>query len=234
VDPERIKDGVEDTTAAVMEAIASLIPIVGGPLAVTINRAFGSAAQRRNERLLEELRADLESAIARFSVDEAVRRLSSEEFISGIYTVVPAMRATSSEEKWKLLRNALLNGTVLGDWDASRRESFLRQMSAYDPLHVHVLRFASDLPEFRLEDMPESGVWRDLATLTSEHFFPSQPDMRPIVQRAIDQLTVDGLLTRRQPLTRGLQDGGHMNRPDGISELGAQFLAFVSSPPSTS
>jgi hypothetical protein len=62
---ERGKDRIEDASGAFIEAAVSAIPIFGGPAAVAVNRAFGSAADRRRDedirdlqRLVAELRRD--------------------------------------------------------------------------------------------------------------------------------------------------------------------------------
>lgn len=67
---ERRKDFVEDTSVAVIEAAVSMIPIVGGPAAVIINRSFGSAVQRRNERIFAEIATDVELLMQRVDVIE--------------------------------------------------------------------------------------------------------------------------------------------------------------------
>ena len=207
-----------------------MLPIVGGPLAVVVNRAFGSAVQRRHERDIAEIRSDLDAVIARYELSDATARVSTDEFVAAMHAIAPAIQSTASEGKRKLLRNALINGAFLGDWPDYKRESFMRQMAAYDAFHVVVLQYVSTLPPFDPEEMPESGVWRDLDAMIVDELFPSEPEMRPIVQRAIKQLDLDGLLVQAQPQTRGVQNTGNAIRPDAISDLGRDFLEFVSDP----
>lgn len=230
MDRERLKDGVEDGVAATVEAAVSMIPIAGGPLAVVVNRAFGSAVERRLERDIAELREDLDAVVRAHDIPDPAARLSRDEFVAAMYTVVPALQATSFSEKRKLLRNALINGTVIGNWDDYRRESFLRQMASYDPLHVQILKYAASLAEFKETEMPETGVWRDLVSLIVDKLLQSREELRAVVQRAVNQLATDGLLTQAQPQTRGLQNLGEPSRPDSISPLGQDFLAFVADP----
>lgn len=207
-----------------------MLPIVGGPFAVVVNRAFGSAVQRRHERDIAEIRSDLDAVIAKYDVGDATARVSTDEFVAAMHAIAPAMQSTASEDKRKLLRNALIKGAFLRDWPAYTRESFLRQMAAYDAFHVVILQYVNTLPSFDPREMPESGVWRDLVAMIVDELFPGEPEMRPIVQRAVNQLNADDLLVQTQPQTYGVQNTGDGNRPDAISDLGREFLEFVSDP----
>lgn len=57
---ERGKDKIEDTSAAFAEAAVAAIPLLGGSLAVLVNRSFGSAENRRRDDQIKELRHDLD------------------------------------------------------------------------------------------------------------------------------------------------------------------------------
>ena len=136
---ERHKDLVEDTSVAAIEAAASMIPIVGGPAAVIVNRSFGSAVQRRNERIFDELAADVELLMRRLDVVEPAAVSASEEFQAAVHRAFRAAQETPSDEKRKLLRNALLNGYVSAE-GIPQRDAFMSIMARYEPEHVLVLK----------------------------------------------------------------------------------------------
>lgn len=136
---ERHKDFAEDTSAAVIEAAVSMIPVVGGPAAVIVNRSFGSAVQRRNERIFAEIATDVELLVQRLDRIEPDALLASEEFQAAVHRTFRAAQETPSDDKRKLLRNALLNGYVANDV-VPQRDVFLSIMARYQPEHVLVLQ----------------------------------------------------------------------------------------------
>lgn len=112
---ERRRDQVEDAASATLEALISLVPGIGGPLAVLANRALGSSFERRTVRILDELRA----AIARLEAEGKVAedRAGDEDVQAAIQRTIRHLLEASSDDKRALLRNALLHRIMGEDGD---------------------------------------------------------------------------------------------------------------------
>jgi len=231
---ERTKDKIEDGGAAVVEAAASMVPIIGGAAAVLVNRAFGSAVQRRNERLFEELTDRVEDLVARLDASEADQVLGSEEFQAAVHRVFRASQETASSEKRRLLQNALLNGYLRGQ-SPVERDDFLVCMIRYAPEHVVVLQAMEEIMSARDETL------EDAALAVARHLIEAVP--RPVVDRSIKDLVDDGLLVRCEK-SKVERNGGRIEsllsreaeqlvstevRHD-ISDRGKRFLSFIADP----
>ncbi len=150
---DRTKDRIEDVAAAVVEGVASAIPILGGPLAVAVNRSFGSAQQRRNERILAEIEADVVHIYEQLKRTDIDSLFQSEQFMAAFNTTFRAAQESPSEEKRKLLRNALINGYVSDSSASDLHDDFLRLMTRYQPGHVVILDALNRIMSARTETL---------------------------------------------------------------------------------
>jgi hypothetical protein len=232
---ERHKDFVEDTSAAVIEAAVSMIPVVGGPAAVAVNRSFGSAVQRRNERIFAEIATDVELLVQRLDSLEPDALVASEEFQAAVHRVFRAAQETPSDDKRKLLRSALLNGYIAAD-AAPQRDAFLSMMARYQPEHVLVLQTLRTLMVGR-ETMLEHAASRIADRLEGSLAHES-------VRACLRELVNDGLVSESTE-NRVEEINVGMPRPYGppqtrqvakttawhsISAQGEAFLDFVADP----
>ncbi|MBF4592371.1 hypothetical protein ITJ58_01235 [Curtobacterium flaccumfaciens] len=132
------KDQIEDISSAVVEAAISSIPIVGGPAAVLTNRILGSAVQRRQARILVELRDDLtrlqQSGLVAFDQDLA----ESEPFQAALQRSVRQLLESDSDDKRALLRNALLN-RIVGVDDPDRFADALERVHPRDVVMLQLV-----------------------------------------------------------------------------------------------
>ena len=232
---ERRKDFVEDTSVAVIEAAVSMIPIVGGPAAVVVNRSFGSAVQRRNERIFAEIATEVELLLQRVEAIEPAAVLASEEFQAAVHRAFRAAQETPSDDKRKLLRNALLNGYVAVEV-IPQRDAFMSIMTRYEPEHVLVLRAIRTLMVGRSE-MLEHAASRVVDQL--EGSLAHEP-----VSACLRELVGDGLVSestenRVQDINVGISRiyGTPQTRQvakvtawHSISTQGEAFLDFVEDP----
>lgn len=233
---ENTKDHFEDGAAAIVEGAVSLIPIVGGPAAVAVNRAFGSAVQRRNERLYLELTERVEAVAERLESAEASRRLESDSFLAAAHRVIRTSQETAGAEKRKLLQNALLNGYLL-DEAPSERETFLSTMSRYTAEHVIVLQAMKEIMTDRTETLQAAN------SVISDHLNNAVTTV--VIGQCLDDLVADRLLTRstnqsveevrlgprqswQQPQT---QQRVRTDTRYNFAERGNRFLSFLKDPP---
>jgi hypothetical protein len=114
---ESTRDIIEDATASIVEAVVSSFPFVGGPAAIVVNRAFGSAVQRKRDEILADMRSDIDLVLVNMNSAKIIEIVSSDEFVSAVSGLFAASQSTSDQEKRKLLRAALRNG-LRPEWAA--------------------------------------------------------------------------------------------------------------------
>lgn len=236
MDADHAKDRAEDTAVAVLEAAASMIPFVGGPASVLVNRSFGSAVQRRNDRIFAKIESDVQELLHRMNLADSDAVLNSEEFMAAVHRVFRASQETTSDEKREALRNALLNGYV-GPGFRGQRDEFLTLVTRYEPGHVVVLGAIQSLMADRThlldhteqvvrtyldsggKNVPVGGYLHDLVRdgLASE---ASESEVKEQNQ------------PRRAYMPRETKQVTVTTRWHGISVRGKAFLEFVSNPAS--
>ncbi len=128
---EELKDNVEDTAAATLEALVSLVPGIGGVLAVFTNRALGSAFERRTVRILSELRDDLTRLEQSGCADFGDRLTESDRFQASVHRTIRHLLEADSDDKRTMLRNALLN-RIIGVRDPGRFNEALDRIQPDD------------------------------------------------------------------------------------------------------
>lgn len=149
------KDQIEDISSAVVEAALSLVPIVGGPMAVIANTALGSAVQRRQARILVELRDDLtrlqQSGLVVF--DEGLA--DSEAFQAALQRTIRQLLESDSDDKRALLRKALLN-RIVGIDDPDRFADALERVQTRDAVMLQLIdQTASDTKVAEMQSLIE-------------------------------------------------------------------------------
>jgi hypothetical protein len=249
VSSDEAKDNVEAWAGAALEAVVSLIPVVGGPVAIAVNRAVGSPTERKPIRDVAALRSDLAAAIERNLIPDAAAVLESEDFSASLQTLLSATYATANSEKKRLLRNALINGATPGRGRARDREPFDRLISRYDPEHVIIL------DELRRQtNAPNSRTWHGSARsdhpkygLLAEAFGALEKEDRPTRDDFLamfTELVADGMVEERTKMSvkeRGgiSLGGGRMTDSERtvesddshrLSARGLRFLRHVDDP----
>lgn len=140
---EETKDKIEYIAGVGVEAVLSAVPVIGAPLATVFGRTVESAQSRRNQRLLDEVRQDIDRLVEESMVVDLDDVLASDQFLANLTIAFRAMQATADEEKLAQLRRALVEG-LLPKW-RSRSEWFMNATVRLSPIHVQVLAVIVDL-----------------------------------------------------------------------------------------
>lgn len=131
------KDDVEFLVGQVAETTLGILPF-GSVFGKALTIPLELAERKRNSTILAAIQADLLELRGRGLTDKSLEEWAeSESFLTSIYVVIRASQETQSDEKRKLLRNALINGES-SQW-TSDRESFLRALASYEPGHIAIL-----------------------------------------------------------------------------------------------
>jgi hypothetical protein len=220
---ERRDDRIKDIAGTALEALVSAIPLVGGPGAVLINRAVGSARQRRYEAIVESIRLDLDSAIAAGRIGDVENTLTSARGLAAIERVLRASQEASTDEKVGLLRAAMVSGFA-ADWDDLSLE-FLSIAERLETQHIRILSW--------LAEHSTGAYIPHIVEYARQLFLPDHEvdDDRLIsvrIGRWLRELVSEGLIGEQM-----VEDTGHLDVLEKtvghrISYLGLAFLNFLS------
>ena len=218
------RDQVEDTAAATVEALISLVPGIGGPLAVLANRAMGSAFERRTVRILDELRDDLQR-LERSALATNSRSAREQEALqAATHRTIRQLLEADSDEKRTLLRNALLN-RIVGIEEPERFDDALERVQPRDMAILAQLRDSREV----------TGLTEGHIAFPGEEYDSRTPDrVRKLVGLGIVDDTTPSDLERvnetLQSRQRGARPSHDIASHHRISTLGNEFVAFVSDP----
>lgn len=213
--------GAGDVAEVLVAGALSLVPGVGGWLSSGVQKIFAQQEQERVYAYLNEI-VEVVNAIIESRNDLSPERLAeTPEFYDATAKAVRIASMTSSQEKHRMLQNALYNVglTSADDVGADLRSVFLRCIDDLTDTHVRMLRgFAQ-----------HGAVYMNIGDLApiaggeaEAHLFAAD-------------LQVRGLIEERPIFTR--QPGGSMTvfadavkGGSRISALGTHFLNFVAGP----
>lgn len=242
---ERMKEETKrDATYIASQAAEGALSAI--PFGSAISKMFiiplALAEARRNDRILLGIVDDLEGLRSAGKLSLTAEQLfESEEFVASFYTVFRASQETASEEKRRILRNALLNG-IDQRW-SGERATFVRLVGAYDVEHIVVLRNLAEMSEGRTE-MSEHAQYTICSKLTVEGDGGEADRAR--IYAEFQQMVTDGLISESSQGEATEQNVG--NKTYGraqtkqivktqywhaISARGKNFLSFVTSPAET-
>jgi len=182
---------------------ASLVPIAGGPLSVAIAYFSGGPLRRYQERILQEIREDIEE-FYRFHHELPARLLETDEFTAALFRTVRYAQETGSTDKRAFLRHALINGYLRPSMTDSR-DRYLDLVAKYDPGHVLTLRAIVDLTA------GETTLLSHAVRQVSAELAKSNAAAIP-VETYLRDLVTDGLVTE--------QNKQEIRQRPGMSTLG--------------
>jgi hypothetical protein len=210
-----------------VEAGVSAVPIVGGPLAVVIATVFGYAYSKRIDRWREELTAAVQYLMDHQGV--TVEDLAdNDDFLDAVATASRIATATSSEDKRRRLRNALINIGNGSAPQADKQAIYLRYVDELTTAHMRLLDFMIDPPGY----CERHGVeWPNIVAggLNSiiEVALPDLAGDRPFLETLGSDLSRQGLIDNPGFYSM-MSDAGL--RAGRVTSKGAEFLAFLTSP----
>lgn len=221
---DETKDRVEDSAAATLEALVSLVPGIGGVLSVFTNRMLGSSFERRTVRILAELRNDL-TRLERSGLVSFDKRLADDDsFQASIHRTIRQLLEAASDDKRTLLRHALLN-RIAGFEEPERFEDALERVLPGDMV---VLAALHSERQYGLTD-----VVRYLNGGGEEHGDRNRV-LRLVRLGLVDDVTKSGTALIAEHLRAADRGQRTPSRPPRsehvISDFGREFLNFVADP----
>lgn len=213
--------------AKTTEAAVSIIPIVGGPLAVVVATLFGYSFEKR----LGEWREQVMEQIQRLTDERGIAiadLADNDEFLDALATATRTAETTSSSEKRTYLATALFNIGAGTELATDKQAIYLRYVEELTPSHMKVLALLNDPPAFlAAREIP----WPPAVAFVGGSF-------RSIVEVALPDLSADGPLL--DTVVDDLQSYGLAEIPSLNSMMsesglrtgrgtrkGSEFIAFI-------
>ena len=216
----------KSTRREVMEKIAevsvSLIPYVGGPLALVLATTAGWSISRRTDEWLMALAEEVERLGLRLEA------LADEPaFIDAIVTATRAAQATHQEDKLAALRNGVLHSVGPDAPDLDEQARFFRLVEEFTPGHLHLLSFLND-PEGTYERQglarPNMSAGSRGALVNELPAFAGRLDWASLLFSDLS----NAHLTNAGGLNTMMTAAGCWT--PATTPLGQRFLAFIATP----
>lgn len=215
-------------SGTLVEAGASAIPLLGGPLAVAIATVFGYAYGRRVDKWREDLTSTVQYLIDHRGV--SVEDLADDdEFLDAVATATRVAATTSSEQKRQFLRNALTNIGLGHAPDADKQAVYLRYIEELTPSHMRLLEFMNDPPGYcSRHEVPwtYNGMMGGLGTIV-DAALPDLAADKPFLDTLAGDLTTFGLIS--SPGFNTIMSATGLAAGRGTPK-GTEFITFISAP----
>jgi hypothetical protein len=206
-------------------AAISAIPGFGGSALEVFNHLIAPPIQKRRDAWLN----DLADRVVKLEQDDHLKLddlATNDAFISTVMQASTIALRNHRKEKIDALRNAVLNTAIGRSPDDSKREMFLSLVDLFTVEHLRVLQM--------LRERDGSGEYiqaRSKTTITgiAEMATKEIPDLRG--QPALAEIFIDELC--RRGLLHWTRDGvvSYRKRDEAlVTDLGAEFLKFISDP----
>ena len=218
------KESTGDHIHRVARAGLSLIPYVGGPAVELFNWLVAPPLGRRRDEWLNGLAERLDNLGQEDRINFSDLK-DNDEFISTVMQASSVAIRNHQQEKIDALRNAVLNTAIGQAPEDSIREMFVAFVDNLTVLHLRTLKAFYD------NDNGKTGRKRIETTVShiAEHAVRLVPDLSG--QDELSVLLVDDLC-RRGLLFWNRGGGVMIDAPrKQVTDLGRQFLSFISEPP---
>jgi hypothetical protein len=229
-DHEPPKGSAGDIAHAVVKAAIGSVPYAGGAAAEAFQLIFSPPIEKRKFAWME----DVAEAIRKL---EAAGKTVAEDLASNpifLDTMMHASQAairTSRAEKWEALRNAVSNAALPHAPDETRQQIFINFVDTLTVWHLRILRLFAD-PRAWYQSVnrkpPEWHITGSLSQLLTDAY-PELAKEDKLNEKLFKDLYEAGLLSSSGFKT--MMSGSGPLEPRA-TELGNQFLEFISAPDS--
>lgn len=224
-DPNKLTPG--DYAHSMAKAGLGSIPIFGATASELFGLIVSPPLEKRRRAWMEEMSNMLKELQEKGKVDLS-NLASNEQFIDVVLTSTSHAMKTSEQEKIKAFQNAISN-VALGECpDKTRSQIFLHLLDTFTVWHIKILHFI-DNPQKWFEvagHTPPTLLSGSLFSVLKTAFpeLNGQDELTDLIWKDLH----DSGLHKSTDLKTMMNGGGLMGRRS--SELGRQFLIFISSP----
>lgn len=206
--------------------VASAIPIVGPIGAEVIGLLIQPQITMRRDEWLESLGSAVAELMQQTGSPAINELVNNETFTTAVLHASQIALRTHQEEKLGALRNAVLNAALPGAPDDDIQHIFLTIIDSVTPVHMRFLAY------FTMPNSDGEAFGFD-PVLMLEAAFPDLKEGPSLIRLCVDDLPNRKLLTHEGGSPYAFLSPGAAALMPRISELGKQFLAFISRPTTT-
>ena len=205
----------------------SEIPLPGAAaLSTVLGWYLPSPYQKRLDGFFTNVAERLERLEKAGTLDLATLE-HNDAFLDAVRAAIDQAARTADAEKREALTSAVTNAALNVCPDAARRHLFLRRLDEFGPMHLALLRFASSPAKSAGPSISQLAISASLSQAL-EMAVPAMKGQRELYDQIWQDLHAAGFVN-----TSGLHGMMSISGLNGsrLSELGAGFLAFVTSEP---
>lgn len=208
--PQHIRNAVVASTA--------VIPLLGGPVSVLLDKYLPDYVQRKRDAFLEQVGKDLSEIEARLTPEN----LASDEFLSVFIKATQQAIAEHSQEKIDCLRSIILNSSLEPTGSFDERSLFLRLVHDLTEDQIKVLKAI----------FIAGGIPKDKYKSVLDYVAELWPEIDPDYLMACTTELIRYNFVSGAYKTRGEQAGLQESRPEmhRLTGLGERFVAYIISP----
>jgi hypothetical protein len=212
------------------KAAVSATPIVGGPAAELLGAVIGPAISRRSIRWLQRL-AQRVQRLERLDSSLTPAALAEDEaFQTTLLHASQLAIRNHQEETLEALCNAVLNVAVGFSLPDDRRHVLLDALDTLTPSHVRMLTYFADPCGWVTRNNAQvPDIWNGTVGEALEHAIPEFKEQKDFYTLLYRQLYRSGFVTIDALILDGVGPLAEVQMPRA-SDLGRQFLAFITSP----
>lgn len=204
-----------------------MVPIVGSPVAVAFAVAMGWTYNKRMTAWLDGLAEAVDDLQNQMDAPISFEDLADDPvFVDAVVHATRVAQATHQEEKLEALRNAVLNSTQVGAPELDVQARFFRFIDQFTATHLVMLRFLRDPAAWFDErgiDKPDIMGGRSYIL---ERGIPEFADRRDWYDLIAGDVQSAGLAS---PNLHVVMTNSGVWGP-GLTQLGQQFVQFVTDP----
>ncbi len=217
-----------DIAHSLVRAGIGSVPVIGNAAVELFQLLIAPPLEKRRQEWMEAVAGGLEKLEQQQKcvIDDLK---SNDAFIDTVMQASQAALRNSQTEKREALRNAVLNSALPSAPDESRRQIFVNWVETLTVWHLKMLKLFADPPAWyhaSKRPPPRFAISGSLSALLIDAY-PELRDQRDLYDKLAKDLHGEGLLNTSSLHTM-MSGSGPLERR--ATELGRQFLAFVSDP----
>lgn len=221
------KNRPEDYLNKGLKATIGALPIVGGSAAEFFNFVVGDPAQERRDDFLRGTFDRLVNLEGKFEELRPGRLRENEQFQATVIQAVRIASSTASNEKKRLLQNAIIN-SASGTIEETVRQILMRMLEDITPMHVVLLAFLDNPKDNPAAVAAASSMMTGAFSTIIERALPELNPNGAVFTRVSDELNQLGLTDSRSLST--MMTGGVGMLSSRTTSIGKTFLMFIREP----
>lgn len=214
-----------DTAHALIKAVLSVVPSIGGPAVEFFNAIVASPLSQRRDEWIQSIAKglrNLEGKVEGYSIENLSK---NDSFITTVLHATSVAIRNHQKEKLEALRNAVINSALPNPPEEDLQLMFINFIDFLTPWHLRILSFLHHPSKF----MDERGIKHpsytseELRTLIL-YVFPELKTQHEFLQQIIRDLYSRGLIRFDSIGTRLSPEEIFTSQ---TTDLGRQFVTFT-------